>query len=231
MAFPRPAVRAIQVATNKWVPRAQAIATDGVLGPKSTKAIRSLKSISEEAADDVRSLGAAVAVPVTFLIDYTVEDLKGLVSEVSKARGVSPLLAQMFAQIESGFNPLAISATGAAGLYQFVKSTGEEVSRKLFGAVMDRHDPQYAVPMGVHYIRECAAAAKVSPLDQSSSNAAKIYACFNLGPGAGADLLAGRITARVARSIRLQGGEIAQAGPDGYLSTVAARFEKVRAAL
>ncbi|GEM_PF-3432600 len=57
------------------------------------------------------------------------DELQDLVGSIARQEGVNPVLAQAVAKAESGFNPNAVSPTGAQGLMQLMPSTFEEYAR------------------------------------------------------------------------------------------------------
>ena len=79
------------------------------------------------------------------LIDHCVSNLWD-----DQANPLPPLLFKSLMAVESSFNPNAVSATGAAGLTQLTPDTAQR-----FGlALMERSDPQKALPAGVMALME-----------------------------------------------------------------------------
>lgn len=222
MRFPPSAIKVLQTAVNSVLPRSARLAIDGRLGKKTVTAVANALADPRTAAV-VTTAAASVAIPVAYL-EYSREDIIEAISTYSAQMNVSPQLAIAVCEMESSFNPLAVSPTGAVGLFQFIPSTADEVARKLFGEPKDPMDPKFAIPMGVAYLATCARAAKVDPASTALADAAKIYTCYNLGIGAGPDLLRGDFTPAVRRAVQAQGGEIAAGGPAGYLQHVTKRL-------
>ncbi len=87
----------------------------------------------------VRSLVAAVP--------RITPDVRGLINETAKNYDVNPLLVDSLIQVESNYNPLAVSPKGAQGLMQLMPATAQR-----FG-VTDSFDPKQNIEAGVRYLK------------------------------------------------------------------------------
>jgi len=74
-------------------------------------------------------------------------DVRGLVDEAAKNYDVNPLLVDSLIQVESNYNPLAVSPKGAQGLMQLMPGTAQR-----FG-VTDSFDPKQNIEAGVRYLK------------------------------------------------------------------------------
>jgi soluble lytic murein transglycosylase-like protein len=74
-------------------------------------------------------------------------DVHGLVAEAAKAFDVNPLLVDSVIQVESNYNPFAVSPKGAQGLMQLMPGTAQR-----FG-VTDSFDPKQNIDAGVRYLK------------------------------------------------------------------------------
>ena len=74
-------------------------------------------------------------------------DVRGLVAEAAKSFDVNPLLVDSVIQVESNYNPFAVSPKGAQGLMQLMPATAQR-----FG-VTDRFDPKQNIEGGVRYLK------------------------------------------------------------------------------
>src|ERR1700734_523556 len=74
-------------------------------------------------------------------------DVRGLVAEAAKSFDVNPLLVESVIQVESNYNPFAISPKGAQGLMQLMPATAQR-----FG-VTDSFDPKQNIEGGVRYLK------------------------------------------------------------------------------
>ena len=96
-------------------------------------------------------------------------DIARMVDTASKANNVDPLLVHSVIQVESNYNPFAVSSAGARGLMQLMPATARE-----FG-VRDSFDPQQNIEAGVKYLKY------LKDLYQDDSLA---LAAYNAGPAA-----------------------------------------------
>jgi soluble lytic murein transglycosylase-like protein len=74
-------------------------------------------------------------------------DVRGLVAEAAKNFDVNPLLVDSVIQVESNYNPFAVSPKGAQGLMQLMPATAQR-----FG-VIDSFDPKQNIEAGVRYLK------------------------------------------------------------------------------
>lgn len=91
-----------------------------------------------------------------------------LFNKAGERHGVDPRLLASVAEIESGFDPNAVSAVGAGGLMQFMPATAAEMG-------VDAFDPASAVDGAARYLaRDLARFGRVD----------LALAAYNAGPGA-----------------------------------------------
>jgi soluble lytic murein transglycosylase-like protein len=74
-------------------------------------------------------------------------DVRGLIDQASKNYDVNPLLVDSLIQVESNYNPYAVSPKGAQGLMQLMPGTAQR-----FG-VTDSFDPKQNIEAGVRYLK------------------------------------------------------------------------------
>jgi Transglycosylase SLT domain len=83
------------------------------------------------------------------------EDLARAILSESELARVDPLLALAVIEIESGYDPSAVSAAGALGLMQLLPGTMKREVAGLGPEHLDPQDPIANVRAGVRYLRRC----------------------------------------------------------------------------
>ena len=104
----------------------------------------------------------------------TPEQMKAIIDKAATDTGVDPVLLKAIAQIESNFNPTAISPTGATGLFQFTKGTARD-----YGLV-DRKDPVANAYAAARLLKDNAKSLGLTP---TVDNAAQLYMAHQQGVG------------------------------------------------
>jgi soluble lytic murein transglycosylase-like protein len=94
----------------------------------------------------------------------------GLIRQYADQHALSHDLIRAIIQIESGFNPRAVSPKGAMGLMQLMPPTAAEYG------VQNPFDPAENIRVGVAYFRRL--------LDRYNQNVELALAAYNAGPGA-----------------------------------------------
>src|SRR4051794_36819443 len=93
-----------------------------------------------------------------------------LVQEHASRHSLRPELVRAVIQVESGFNPRALSAKGAMGLMQLMPATARELG------VRNAYDPGDNIRGGTAYLRQL--------LDRYDGNEELALAAYNAGAGA-----------------------------------------------
>jgi soluble lytic murein transglycosylase-like protein len=113
----------------------------------------------------------AITVPVSApLIARSNPHYEPLIRQHATQRGVRADLVRAVIQVESAFNPRAVSPKGAMGLMQLMPATA-----KRFG-VIDPFNPAENIRAGVSYLRQL--------LERYDHNEQLALAAYNAGPGA-----------------------------------------------
>lgn len=108
------------------------------------------------------------------------KDIEERIRFYSKKHGLSEEVALKMAQMESGGNPNAISATGAIGVYQFTGRTATEMG------VTDRFDPDQNIEAGVLLAKKSVKKLNESDLPVTAIN---IYLMHQLGVSGARELI------------------------------------------
>lgn len=127
-------------------------------------------------------------------------DIKALISRVAREEGVPEAAALKIANLESRFNPNAVSPTGAKGLFQLTSIAIRDLAERA-GFVLAREDvfdPEKNARAGIKYMK-LAARDVGARLDET----AKIYMAFNIGPSGAKNVLKGK-PELAEQQIRLQ---------------------------
>lgn len=66
---------------------------------------------------------------------------------------IDPRLLRAVAQVESNWNPRAVSPVGARGIVQIMPATWNELLGR-YGGKNDPFDPEQSLRLGAHYLRE-----------------------------------------------------------------------------
>jgi soluble lytic murein transglycosylase-like protein len=89
---------------------------------------------------------------IRFSSQYRISaDLAATIFDVALAERVDPELAFRLIQLESGFNPRALSRVGAVGLAQLMPSTAVQFDRTATGEKL--YDPETNLRIGFRYLR------------------------------------------------------------------------------
>ena len=91
-----------------------------------------------------------------------------MVADAAKANDIDPLLVHSVIQIESNYNPYAVSSAGARGLMQLMPGTARDLG------VTDSFDPRQNIEAGVKYLKQ---------LKDQYPDEKMALAAYNAGPG------------------------------------------------
>jgi soluble lytic murein transglycosylase-like protein len=96
--------------------------------------------------------------------------LEELIGRVAARYDLPPAMLRAVVEVESGFNPRAVSPAGAMGLMQLMPATATALG------VQDPFNPEANLDGGARYLRQL--------LDSFQGDAARALAAYNAGPGA-----------------------------------------------
>ena len=106
----------------------------------------------------------------TRLLPVPSPETRRLIDLHARRQGLSPRLVQAVIQVESGYNPKALSRKGAMGLMQLMPMTARQLR------VTDPYDPEQSIRGGTVYLRQM--------LRRYSGNLTLALAAYNAGPTA-----------------------------------------------
>ncbi len=144
-------------------------------GPQARASVRSVVKADASGGRLVRRL-AVVPSPGSTRKDALVElglspaQIQELAHRLAKQYGMDPLLVQAVIEVESNYDPFAISPKGAQGLMQLMPGTARNL------AVRDSFNPLENIEAGVRHLKSLLAR-----FDGSIDNA---LAAYNAGAGA-----------------------------------------------
>ncbi len=96
--------------------------------------------------------------------------IEAIVERQAERHAINPDLVRAVIQVESAWNPRAVSSKGAIGLMQLMPATARELG------VTDPFDPAQNIRGGVRYLKRL--------LERYDGNAELALAAYNAGPGA-----------------------------------------------
>ncbi|MDD2966786.1 MAG: lytic transglycosylase domain-containing protein [Desulfovibrionaceae bacterium] len=96
------------------------------------------------------------------------QGMQSLAEKYGAVHGLDPRLIEAVIQVESGFEPRAVSPAGAGGLMQIMPETGKALG------IQDRFDPDANVEGGTRYLKSMLQRFGSLPL---------ALAAYNAGPG------------------------------------------------
>jgi len=149
------------------------------------------------------------------------EDLARAILAEAETSRVDPMLVLAVIQVESGYDPAAVSAAGAIGLMQLLPTTLQREADELGLGDRDPHDPVSNVRAGVRYLRRCLDSYPDPELALMAYNAGpnRLYGWIQAGGQVPAEVsaYARRVRAEHVRLRRLlleePGPRFADAGP------------------
>lgn len=94
---------------------------------------------------------------------------QALIQQHASQNGLDPALVRQVIQVESGFDPLAVSSKGALGLMQLMPETARDLG------VTDPFDPAQNISGGTKYLAQL--------LQSHKGDLTKALASYNAGPG------------------------------------------------
>lgn len=115
-------------------------------------------------------VGAPEILTTTPAVSRAADRFEALVQEHAARQSLPPELVRAVIQVESGFNPKALSPKGAMGLMQLMPDTARELG------VRNPWDPAENIRGGTAYLRQL--------LDKYDGRVELALAAYNAGPGA-----------------------------------------------
>lgn len=141
--------------------------TPGISGHNESHHDESVDAARPTQPTDIDSVPSANSLPLTVADSPYAQ----LFNDAGARHGVSPALLAAVAEVESGFDPVAVSSAGATGLMQFMPATAAEMG-------VDPLDPVSAIDGAARYLARDI--ERFGRLDHA-------IAAYNAGPGAVAE--------------------------------------------
>lgn len=113
---------------------------------------------------------APPSTPIRNMRNIPVANIRDMIKKAAKENNLRPELLEAVVQVESGYNPDAVSSKGASGLMQLMPATAHALG------VSDPFDPEQNLMGGAKYLRQ--------QLDRFNGDEKKALAAYNAGPGA-----------------------------------------------
>jgi soluble lytic murein transglycosylase-like protein len=113
---------------------------------------------------------APPSTPIRNMRNIPVANIREMIKKAAKENNLRPELLEAVVQVESGYNPDAVSSKGASGLMQLMPATAHALG------VSDPFDPEQNLMGGAKYLRQ--------QLDRFNGDEKKALAAYNAGPGA-----------------------------------------------
>ena len=161
-------VRAIVIALAPFATALVATGGLAVAAPEGTAPVATDRAGSARAPDASGRSGTAAGwlrIPDGSRARYAEE-----IRETARRHDVSTALVEAVIQVESAFNPLAVSPKGARGLMQLMPRTASALG------VQDAFDPRQNIEGGVRHLRHL--------IDRYAGDLARALAAYNAGEGA-----------------------------------------------
>ncbi len=137
------------------------------VGVSTGKKLRKVQSGSVSRSAFAKSQPAAAPVETAPTPDTLTPSYSDIIKAACNRHGVDPALVQALVKVESGFNPYALSRTGAMGLMQLMPQTAEDMN------VTNTFNPHENIDGGVRYLRYL--------IDRYEGNLALALAAYNSG--------------------------------------------------
>lgn len=155
--------------------------------------------------------------------------IRDLILDIGPVTMVEPWFLAKVIRIESNFDPLAVSPTGAKGLGQITTPALRQYERS--HALISQgslFDPSINIEVTAWYLRWVASVLYPIKVTKgmlgddswSQRELARVYAGYNIGVGSVKDLASGNPSARTEKLISLQSRALARDGASGYLDNV-----------
>lgn len=133
------------------------------------------------------------------------ESTKKTISETAQKYGVDEKYAHTMAQIESGGNSNAVSATGAVGTYQFTSGTAKQYGLK------NRFDEKENIDAGMRFAVDNKKALEKAGIEATPAN---LYLAHQQGAGGAVQILKGKVSDDVRGNMAKNYGDMS---PEEYV--------------
>lgn len=157
----------------------------------------------------------------------TESEVMTLLSEYAQRKNIDENFLVTVCRLESRFDPLAESHTGAIGLMQLTTAAIRHYN-SVHGTShirLNAFDPDLNLTIATWYIGWISDQLGVDPVVMSPKDMARVYAAYNVGLSTVRRLDAGNFSA-ASRLVSLQAPVLSKDGPEGYLDNVVKYFDR-----
>lgn len=210
------------------------VAVDGIMGSQTMGALNTLPGPAQALVDQFAKTRQVAYPRISMASPPNVQskDLVQKVRDAAKELGINPKFAVAVVNIESDFNPDAVSPTGAVGLFQLttpaIVDVGNHYPNLATPPNGDKKNVDWNIAVGLRYLRLCFKRLGHNPRTRNVAAFTDVYAAYNIGIGNFRKLMAGKFEDKtLQQTIAGQASYLSAGGVGNYLPSVQSRLESL----